>query len=477
MAGEPIGEIDVLISGDYSGLQDAINQAVSLATSGASAIEEAFSSANVAQTANQAAGQIQVMGQAFADAATRVAGLAQQFDAFAYEGVGAISDIKDQLDALNQVDLAGIFNRAASAAQGLTSTLAEAAPNAQQLANAVGQTGDAAPGVQATTSSMDALTEAIIAGVEALGTYKIGEWILEQADEFQAATQSIVASTGAIGDELATLQGDFQNVFADVPQSAADVGTALGLISSKLGETGTDLDNFAKTLADISTITGESLDTLASKATSTFNQWQVATDDQIQQLTNLLNISEAAGVPLTQLLQQVNQFGPALREMGLGLDQAAELMGSLDQQGYNAQQVIMALRTEMTRLAKEGVPDVAASMDTWVESIKNAATDTDALSIAAQGGARNATSLVEAIRSGAIDLDNFSGKLQVSTNSINDQKQAAETYGQVWTTVLHQLDVNFAGAFGGIGNVLKNLRRRHPQLSEGPGGIRQGRSG
>ena len=63
MAGEPIGEIDVLISGDYCGLTDAINQAVSLATSGASAIEEAFSSANIAQTANQAAGQVQVIGE------------------------------------------------------------------------------------------------------------------------------------------------------------------------------------------------------------------------------------------------------------------------------------------------------------------------------------------------------------------------------------------------------------------------------
>ena len=69
-----------------------------------------------------------------------------------------------------------------------------------------GKPGDAARlGVQATTSSMDALTEAIIAGVETLGTYKIGEWILEQADEFQAATQSIVAHAGAIGNELATL--------------------------------------------------------------------------------------------------------------------------------------------------------------------------------------------------------------------------------------------------------------------------------
>ena len=150
-----------------------------------------------------------------------------------------------------------------------------------------------------------------------------------------------------------------------------------------------------------------------------------ATDDQIgQKLTNLLNISKAAGVPLTQLLgPHANQFGPALREMGLGLDQAAELMGSLDQARATTRRprFIMALRTEMTRLAKEGVPDVAASMDTWVESIKNAATDTDALSIAGKGGARNATSLVEAIRSGAIDLNNFSGKLQVSTNSINDQ--------------------------------------------------------
>lgn len=457
MPGDPIGEIDILISGDYSELQTAINQAVAAATAGAQQIADAFGSAGIGQIATDASASIQALGRTFTDVGQQINAAGDDAAGFGEAIIGSLGKALEYVQALSSSDFSDSFERAASAAQDLANAVNQVQAPAQQTAAAVQQVGEAAPAVQNTTDAMEQLTSAIEAGVEALGLYELGKWILDQADQFQQATQSIVANTGQIGDQLATLQGDFQNVFATVPQSAADVGTALGLISSKLGETGADLENLARSLADVATITGESLDQLASKATSTFNQWQVATEGQIQELTNLTNISEAAGVPLTNLLQQLNQFGPAAREMGLSLDQAAEMFGSLAQQGYNAQQVVMALRTEMTRLAKEGVPDVAASMETWVTSIKEAATDTDALSIAAQGGARNATTLVDAIRSGAVDFEDFAGKLNISTASLNDQKDAAETFGQVWTEVLHQLDVDLGGALTGIGNILKQV--------------------
>ncbi len=456
-AGDPIGQIDIVIGGDYSELQQAINQAIAAASAGAQQIADAFNSVGIGQMAADATAQIQKLGNTFTDVGQQINAAGDDAAGFGEAIIGSLGKALEYLQALGNSSFADVFERAAASAQDLANAINQVQAAAQQTAAAVQRVVESASGVQSVASSFGDLSKAIQAGAESLGLFELGKWILDQAEQFQEATQQIVANTGAIGDQLATLQGDFQTVFAQVPQSAADVGAALGLISSKLGETGSDLDNLAKTLADISTITGASLDQLASKATSTFNQWQVATEDQIQELTNLLHVAEAAGVPLTQLLTQLNQFGPAAREMGLSLDQAAEMFGSLDQQGYNAQQVVMALRTEMTRLAKEGVPDVAASMETWVSSIKDAATDTDALSIAAQGGARNATSLVDAIRSGAVDFDNFAGKLQLTTSSISEQKDAAETLGQVWTGVLHQLDVDFGGALSGVGNILKQL--------------------
>ena len=116
-----------------------------------------------------------------------------------------------------------------------------------------------------------------------------------------------------------------------------------------------------------------------------------------------------------------------------------------------------ALRSELNKLAKADVPDAAASLQTWVDAIKNATTETEAMAIASTAGARGASALVDAIRSGALDFDNFSGQLNLTTSSINDQKEAAETFGQVWTEVLHQLDVDLGGALSDVGTVLKNL--------------------
>lgn len=457
MASNPIGDIPVIISGDWFNLKQALDDAAQAASAGAQSIADAFNGANIAQAANMAAGQIQVMGQAFADAATQAGKLSDQVFMFGEQADDAIGQVQAALQSLNAADLASSFQSATTSAQALADAVGQIPAPAQQTASAVQEIGDSSSGLAAVKDQFADLQSTIESGAEALALYDIGKWILDQADQFQEATQQIVANTGDIGDDLSTLQGDFQTVFAQVPQSAADVGQALGLITSKLGETGDALDGLATTLADVSTITGESLDALASKATSTFNQWQIATDDQIQELTNLLHVAEAAGVPLTQLLQQLTQFGPAAREMGLDLDQTAAMLGSLDQQGYNTQQVFMSLRQEINKLAKADVPDAAASLQTWVDSIKNASTETEAMAIASTAGARGASALVDAIRSGALDFDNFSGQLNLTTSSINDQKEAAETFGQVWTEVLHQIDVDLGGALSDVGTVLKNL--------------------
>ena len=288
---------------------------------------------------------------------------------------------------------------------------------------------------------------------EAFLAWEATKVFLEIVDQFEEATKTIVADTAEIGDTLETLKGQFSDLFSSVPESATEVAGALSTVTQRLHETGDEANAVTQTLLDLSTITGESATTLARDATAALNQWKVSTDEQVQELTNLRAISASAAEPLTQLLDEVTRFGPAMREMGLSLDQGAQLMANLDAEGVNSQRVFMALNTEATKLAKEGVPDVAAAMEDWVSKIKNAATDTDALAIASSAGARGAVALADAIRSGAVNFDDFTGKLKIANTSINDQVEAAKTLGDIWTGVFHALAAS--APIDGIISVLK----------------------
>ena len=406
MADEVLGSLAVEITGDYSDLQDSINQAQAAAETGAEKIAAAFNQ----EVGSGATGSITALGEAATRSATSMEGVAS-----ASSHVAAATEEAD-----------GSIGRFRFSMGNLTESFTE------------------------TKSAMLELAEAY-------GVIKIGEFFMEQADEFEQATQRIVAATGAVGDELEQMRGEFSDVFATLPESAADVAGAMGQISTVLGDTGQQLQALTQTIGDISTITGASMESLTKSITQAFANWHVATEDQIQELTNLQAVAQAANTPLSQLLTQVSQFGPVFRDMGLSLDQAAELMGNLDVQGYNASRVIMGLQSEMNALAKQGVPDITAAMAGWVDQIKNASDDTEALSIAAQAGGRSATILVDAIRSGAINFDDFSAKLKIATSSIADQKDAAETLGQAWTEALHAIDSAMGGVLSKTSDFLKTI--------------------
>jgi TP901 family phage tail tape measure protein len=232
---------------------------------------------------------------------------------------------------------------------------------------------------------------------------------LEQIGErFDEAFDKIRIQTGATGDALKGLQGDFKATLSGVPSSMGDVSTAIGGISQKLGLTGAPLQKLSTQILTLSRITKTDLNANIAAVTGTFNQWGVSAQDQGTKLDELFRVSQKTGISVTQLGETMSTGGVRFREAGLSFEQSASLLGLLAKNGLDANAVMPALSRALATAAKDGKPAQQVFQDTFA-AIRNAPNDTEAAGVALKVfGARAGPQFAALIREGKLSYEDFS---------------------------------------------------------------------
>jgi hypothetical protein len=303
---EPIGELDVQISGDYSELQDAISQAQDIATQGASDIADAFDKPDLGDSMVTS---LQGIGQAADDASTQV-------DSFgtSTEGMGtsldglstALSDTSDAASSMGGAigdagDAAGAAGDAASGAGAGFDSLASSASDASTEMQGAGSSAEEAEGgLAGMAEQLTAIGEALVIteglkefGQEALNAYgtvqsvTIGLTALtgsaEKADEVIEQIKNLAATEPFAFPEIApTVQkmvalGVSTEQIPTVMQAAADASAATG---NQFGQVANMLDRMSlsgtanarsmATLGISTTDLGKAMGVTADEATAAF---------------------------------------------------------------------------------------------------------------------------------------------------------------------------------------------------------------
>ena len=272
MASAPIGEIPVLITGDWSDLQSAINDAVSAAESGAQDIASAFS--NV-QGGSGIADSVTAATQALEDFGSQAAARESEF--------GTLGDYLASLDD-DFNNLPGSAATAGSALGGLGDDAAEAQTALDGVGSAIGSLGTeadtAGPQVENLATPLANVHEDAGEAESALGEmgeklFELGEALtvaevlkefagdaLETYANVQKASISLTALTGSAGAAKEMIEGlktlALDNALEFEPLvGAAQKMTALGLSAD---QTNTALH----TAADTAAATGGSFDEVAN---------------------------------------------------------------------------------------------------------------------------------------------------------------------------------------------------------------------
>lgn len=225
--------------------------------------------------------------------------------------------------------------------------------------------------------------------------------------EVDEALDTIVKKTGLTGEQLEDLQESFRNVAKTMPADMQSIGIAIGEINTRFQVTGQELEDLTKLFIQFAEINETDLNTAIGAAQRIMSQWNIETSRTNEVLGILTNEAQYSGISIETLMDSIQKNGAVLKEMGFSLADSIALLGDFERNGVNAETAMMALRRAVATFAKDG-KSTAEGLKETAEAIKNAKTETEALSIATEVfGTRGAAEMVKAIREGRLAFNEF----------------------------------------------------------------------
>ena len=245
-----------------------------------------------------------------------------------------------------------------------------------------------------------------------------GKYMKDLGASFDDAADAIRIGTGATGDALDGLLDDFDAVYKSVPTTMEDASKAIADYNTRLGLTGPQLQEISKQAIQVSDMLGDDLGSVIEESSQAFQQWSIDADDMGGAMDYIFKVSQSTGMGFTDLMADMQKFGPQLQEMGYSFETASALMGQLDKAGVNTDEVLGAMKKSVATLAMEGI-SASDGLAMYYEKIKNAGTAAEAASIASEiFGTRAGSTMAAAIRDGSLAVADLTAELQENGETI-----------------------------------------------------------
>lgn len=238
-----------------------------------------------------------------------------------------------------------------------------------------------------------------------------GKYLKDLGSQFDGAADAIRIGTGATGDALDGLLDDFDEVYKSVPTTMEDASKAIADYNTRLGLTGPQLQEISKQALQVSDMLGDDLGGVIEESSQAFQQWNIDADNMGGAMDYIFKVSQSTGMGFTDLMSNMQKFGPQLQEMGYSFETASALMGQLDKAGVNTEEVLSAMKKSVGALAKEGI-SASDGLAMYYEQIKNADTAAEAASIASEiFGTKAGSTMAAAIRDGTLAVGDLTESL------------------------------------------------------------------
>ena len=271
-----------------------------------------------------------------------------------------------------------------------------------------------------------ALAGAAVVGAAAatgVALYKIG-------DDFSKFDQDIAVATGATGKALEDYEQTARNVLASVPDAMETVSGVVGTAATLLQGSQHDLEVVSRHIIDASRLLGEDAAANMESAARAANVFGLSAADTAVFLDDAFRATQKYGIGLTPLTNQLQTFGPLFDNAGFSIGETTKAMGELYAAGVDMSRVGPGLNAFFRKAADSG-KDARTEFETVAKSIQGATTDSEALKQATEAfGAEGAQRLASALRSGQVDIDGWSERLEGAQGSIAGTTEATKTMGE-----------------------------------------------
>ena len=272
------------------------------------------------------------------------------------------------------------------------------------------------------------------------------EALISVGEKFEDIDKQIELMTTDSGAALDELKAHANDLVSSLDTSTDKLGSTMTMLHQRLHmEAGPELDLLTKHLTELSDRFGQIDPSAFAGAMIQFN---VATKDYDETLTDLMNTAREFDVNLPGLINTLAQSGPSLTALKLNADQAGVMIAELAAKGINAGSAIDAL-TRAQKAAGEAHQELAPFLQHEVEIIQHyidtgnqAAADQEAYDLF---GVRNWRKGEEAAQAYLDVVNKGPDALHKHSNSIDEVTEKTQKLSNAWDEFTNKLEATFSG--------------------------------
>ena len=283
----------------------------------------------------------------------------------------------------------------------------------------------------------------------------IGAVLVSLGDDFTEAERTITAGTGATGEALEGLKESFKEVFANVPQDAQTVSSAIADVNTFFGATEDELVDVTTLFLDLSRVMGEDVTPMIAgvgKVMTLFNEPAEKTEEV---LSEIMTASQLSGASFGDLQKAVEKFAPSLVPLGGGLTEATALVANFEKKGLDIKKVMPSLNTLFGKMAEEGVEDIGGAFKDLITEIQNTETNTEGLALVMKKfGPTGAENMLKAIKDGAFDTDKMAEAMRNGHDAVKNMTEGTLTASEkfdIWKNKVKAMAEPLASTMSQLG--------------------------
>ena len=184
--------------------------------------------------------------------------------------------------------------------------------------------------------------------------------------DIDAASKTLVSTTGATGDALKGLEADVRLVARSVPQGTVEISGMVGALNNLFGVSGVAGQEMAKLALDFNRLAGvEGTDSI-SKIASAMKLFGVESEGLDDTLGDIIKASQEFNVGIGALTAGLEQYAGTFVALGFNMDETIALMGQFQRAGVPISKVGEGLAQFIPNVLKAG-GDVRTEFTRWVD--------------------------------------------------------------------------------------------------------------
>lgn len=262
-------------------------------------------------------------------------------------------------------------------------------------------------------SSGQALTKGVTAPILGMGAASIAAF-----KDVEESFEIVITKTGATGDALDALEGNFKNLAGRVPADLSTVGEAIGEVNTQFGFTGERLEDASERMIQFSKINGQDVTSASIQAKQAIEAYGLSGEDLEMVLDGVTKAAQDTGQSTDKIFELARKGAPQIKALGLDFAEGAQLIGRFEKSGIDSSAALSSLTKAQVKFAKEGKTLNEGLAETEA-AILGAKDETEALAIASEVfGAKQAPAMIEAIQRGTLSLEDLQGASENAAGSV-----------------------------------------------------------